>query len=120
LRAVGLEVSLTIEGQPHPLSQAADLSAYRVIQEALTNVVKHAESAPTTISLRYGETALTVTVRDVGTEHEGSSSVRRSGGHGITGMRERVALFGGTLTTAARGGHGFEVTATLPYGEVAL
>jgi signal transduction histidine kinase len=117
LRAAGLEVALAIEGRPHPLSQTADLSAYRVIQEALTNVIKHAESAPATIALRYGETALTVTVRDAGAEPDGLPPRRQSDGHGITGMRERVALFGGTLTTAARGGDGFEVTATLPYGE---
>jgi signal transduction histidine kinase len=116
LRAAGLEVALTIEGQPHPLSQAADLSAYRVIQEALTNVIKHAESAPAAISLCYDEMALTVKVRDAGTERNRSAPQRQSDGHGITGMRERVALFGGTLTTTAAGDQGFEVAATLPYG----
>jgi signal transduction histidine kinase len=116
LRSAGLEVTLAIEGEPHPLSQAADLSAYRVIQEALTNVIKHAESAPTTISLRYDEGALKVSICDAGAEGNGSAPRRRADGHGITGMRERVALFGGTLSTAARAGEGFEVTATLPYG----
>jgi signal transduction histidine kinase len=114
-RAAGLEIELTIEGQPHALSQTADLSAYRVIQEALTNVIKHAESAPTRIALRYSETGLTVTIRDAGGGENGLDRPRQPGGHGITGMRERVALFGGTLTTVARGGQGFEVVATLPY-----
>jgi signal transduction histidine kinase len=117
-RAAGLEIALTVEGQPHRLSQTADLSAFRIIQEALTNVIKHAESAPAAVSLQYGERELRVTIRDSGPGHNGTHPRVRIEGHGITGMRERVALFDGTLTAGARPGHGFEVVATLPYGEV--
>jgi signal transduction histidine kinase len=117
-RSAGLELGLTIEGQPHQLSQTADLSAFRIIQEALTNVIKHGESAPTAISISYGSQAVRVAIRDSGARRKGWGTRSRIEGHGITGMRERVALFGGTLTAGARPEGGFEVVATLPYGEI--
>jgi signal transduction histidine kinase len=117
-RAAGLELGLTVEGQPHQLSQTADLSAFRIIQEALTNVIKHGESAPTAISISYGSEALRVAIRDCGARRNGQATRPRIAGHGITGMRERVALFGGTLTAGARPEGGFEVVATLPYEEI--
>jgi signal transduction histidine kinase len=113
-RAAGLPVELAIEGEPRTLAQGVDLSAYRILQEALTNVLKHAGRAPTTITLGYREHALELTVTDRG-DRQAAAAV--PGGHGLIGMRERAALFGGTLTAAPRNGHGFEVRAVLPYGE---
>jgi signal transduction histidine kinase len=112
-RAAGLPVELAIEGEPRTLAQGVDLSAYRILQEALTNVLKHAGRAPTTITLGYRVDALELTVSDRG-DRQPAAAVQ--GGHGIIGMRERVALFGGTLTAAPRNGDGFEVRAVLPYG----
>jgi signal transduction histidine kinase len=113
-RAAGLPVDLAIEGEPRSLSQGVDLSAYRILQEALTNVFKHAGRVPTAITLGYRADALELTVTDTG--HARTTAVA-AGGHGLVGMRERAALFGGTLTAAPRNGHGFQVHAVLPYGE---
>jgi signal transduction histidine kinase len=112
-RAAGLPVELAVEGEPRTLSQGVDLSAYRILQEALTNVLKHAGRAPTTISLSYRPDALELTVTDSGQVRAAEAA---PGGHGLVGMRERAALFGGTLTAAPRNGTGFEVHAVLPYG----
>jgi signal transduction histidine kinase len=114
LRRAGLEVELAIEGQPHPLPRSVDLSAYRILQEALTNVVKHAAGARTEVKLTYASEALELTVVDHGGTARPPAANERSDGHGLIGMRERVALFGGTLTTHAIP-NGFQVTATLPY-----
>jgi signal transduction histidine kinase len=114
-RAAGLRVDLAVEGDPRPLAQSVDLSAFRILQEALTNVVKHAGRAHTTVLLSYRADALELTVTDTG---DGATApVPTPGGHGLVGMRERAALFGGTLTAGPRGDHGFEVHAVLPYGE---
>src|SRR4051794_1311446 len=114
-RAAGLRVELTVEGDARPLTQSVDLSAYRILQEALTNVVKHAGRARTSILVDYRPDALELTVTDSGdgtTAHEPAP-----GGHGLVGMRERAALFGGTLTAGPRGEHGYEIHAVLPYGD---
>jgi signal transduction histidine kinase len=113
-RAAGLPVDLAIEGEPRPLSQGVDLSAYRILQEAITNVFKHAGRVPTTITLGYRTDALELTITDSG---ETRAVAQAPGGHGLVGMRERAALFGGNLVAAPRDGHGFEVHAVLPYGE---
>jgi signal transduction histidine kinase len=100
------------------LSQSADLSAYRIVQEALTNVVKHAGRADTTVTLGYRDAGLELTITDRGDAALSARSPARSaGGHGLVGMRERAALFGGTLTAGPRSDHGFEVRALIPYGE---
>jgi len=114
-RAAGLRVELAVEGDPRPLAHSVDLSAFRIVQEALTNVVKHAGRADTTVLLGYRADALELTVTDSG--NGAAAPAPTPGGHGIVGMRERVALFGGTLTAGPRGDHGFEVRAVLPYGE---
>jgi signal transduction histidine kinase len=114
-RAAGLRVELAVEGDPRPLAQSVDLSAYRILQEALTNVVKHAGRAHTTVLLGYGAEALELTVTDTGDGAHADAPT--PGGHGLVGMRERAALFGGTLTAGPCGDHGFEVHAVLPYGE---
>ena len=120
-RAAGLRVDLAIEGEPRPLSQSADLSAYRIVQEALTNVVKHAGRADTTVTLSYRDAGLELTITDRGDAGlSANAGADSAGGHGLVGMRERAALFGGTLTAGPRGDHGFEVRALIPYGEGSL
>jgi signal transduction histidine kinase len=121
-RAAGLEIELTVEGRSRPLSQGVDLSAFRIIQEALTNVLKHAGRARTQITLSYRPEDLRVTVTDSGEEggpDSGEPSNDWAEGHGLIGMRERATLFGGTLTAAAGVTRGFTVSATLPYKEPA-
>lgn len=112
IRAAGVHVQIAREGEPRPLPQGADLSAYRIVQEALTNVVKHAGDASAEVTLRYGPTALELTVTDDGN----GASQNGAGGHGLVGMRERVALFGGELKTGAGpGGRGYSLRAVLPF-----
>jgi signal transduction histidine kinase len=118
LRRAGLEVELTIEGQPHQLPQGVDLSAFRIIQEALTNVVKHAATASTKVTLAYQAQGIRLTVIDTEDEIRATATQEPSDGHGVIGMRERAALFGGTLRAEAVPG-GFKVTATLPYAPTA-
>ena len=88
---------------------AVDQSAYRIVQEAVTNVVKHADRAETRITLGYGADALELTTADAG-----GGVPAGTPGHGLVGMRERAELFGGTLSAGPRDG-GFEVRAVLPY-----
>jgi signal transduction histidine kinase len=109
VRAAGVPVTVAIDGPPRTLARGVDQSAYRIVQEAVTNVVKHADRAPTTITLAYRDDALELTILDAGGGAPGE------GGHGLVGMRERAELFGGTLTAGPRDGHGFEVRAILPY-----
>jgi len=85
---------------------------YRIVQEARTNVVKHAGRAHTTVTLGYRPDALELTIADTGDVTPAPSP----GGHGLVGMRERAAMFGGTLSAGPRDGRGFEVHASLPYG----
>ena len=113
-RSAGLPLEVAVEGASRPLSPAVDLSAYRILQEALTNVFKHAGRVPTAVTLGYRAEALELTVTDMGSARLGAVA---PGGHGLVGMRERAALFGGTLTAAPLNGHGFRVHAVLPYGE---
>ena len=113
-RAAGLRVELAVEGAPRPVAQSVDLSAFRIVQEALTNVLKHAGRARTSVTIAYGPDALELTIVDSG---NGGASPAAPGGHGLIGMRERTALFGGTLIAGPRPGEGFEVRASLPYDE---
>jgi signal transduction histidine kinase len=110
-RGAGVGIDLTVEGEPRPLPQSVDLSAYRIVQEALTNVVKHAGRAHTTVTLGYRPDTLELTIADTGD----AAAEPSAGGHGLVGMRERAALFGGSLSAGPRAGHGFEVHASLPY-----
>jgi signal transduction histidine kinase len=112
LRRAGLDVSYHSTGQPRQYSSAVELSAYRIAQEALTNVTKHASGARTRIQVDRGVGELTVTVTDDGSQNPVRSAA--SGGLGIPGMRERAELLGGTLTAGPRPGGGFTVTARLP------
>jgi signal transduction histidine kinase len=110
-RMAGLEVELHIEGKPRPLAPGLDLAAYRIVQEALTNTRKHGGASHADVALRYTPSALEVEIVDDGTV---AASAARNGGHGLVGMRERVALYDGTLNTGAREGGGYAVRAVLP------
>ncbi len=112
MRDVGLPIELTIEGEPRPLPTGVDLSAYRIVQEALTNALKHARPASAHVTVRYGANDVELEVLDDG---RGSTNGGPHG-HGITGMRERVRLYGGTLETGRRAEGGFSVRARLPLG----
>ena len=114
-RAAGLDVELAVEGAPRPLAQSVDLSAFRIVQEALTNVLKHAGHAHTSVTIAYGRDALELTILDRGDGELARGRPSRPGGHGLIGMRERTAMFGGTLVARPRRDRGFEVSAVLPY-----
>jgi signal transduction histidine kinase len=114
-RAAGLDVELTIEGEPHVLAESIDLSAFRIVQEALTNVVKHAAGAHAQVTLSYQADAVQIAVVDNGDDSRPNPSATLAEGHGLIGMRERASLFGGSLTAEARPGRGFAVNARLPY-----
>jgi signal transduction histidine kinase len=111
-RAAGLETNLHIEGEAAIVSPALDLCAYRIVQEALTNAIKHAGPARVTVRLRWMGNALELDVSDDG---RGPMSVNgAAGGHGIAGMRERAGLHGGHIQTGVGSGGGFAVQARLP------
>jgi signal transduction histidine kinase len=115
LGKAGLAVRLQVEGTPSPLPAGVDLSAYRIVQEALTNVVKHAGPARARVVVGYRDQDVTVEVIDDG---RGAATSVRDGrvgtGHGLVGMRERVAAFGGDLEVGPRPAGGFRVAARLP------
>jgi signal transduction histidine kinase len=92
-RATGLPVDLSVEGTPFPLGAATELTAYRIVQEALTNTLRHAVARHATVTVSYDQPQLRVRIADDGTAK--APDARR--GHGIEGMRERAALHGGTL-----------------------
>jgi signal transduction histidine kinase len=109
----GQPVTLQVEGQPRTLPQTLELSIYRVVQEALTNVVRHAARARATVVVRYADNGgVVVEVTDDG---HASGTKRGDGrGHGLAGMRERVSLLGGELSAGPRAGGGYQVVARLP------
>jgi signal transduction histidine kinase len=111
LREAGLRVELRVEGEPVRLPPGIDLSAYRIVQEALTNTLKHAGPAEAEVIVRYHHSTLELEILDNGT---GAPARVNGSGHGLVGMRERVALYGGSLEAGARNGHGFGVWARLP------
>jgi signal transduction histidine kinase len=106
----GVRVEVHIEGTPCELPAGLDLSAYRIVQEALTNVVRHAGPATARVAVRYSPGQVALEVVDDG---RGPGAEDR-GGHGLAGMRERAALYGGTLEAGPVPGGGFRVAATLP------
>jgi signal transduction histidine kinase len=111
----GLAVRLRVEGTPSPLPAGVDLSAYRIVQEALTNVVRHAGPARAQVVVDYGDQEVRVEVTDDGRGAATSASDGRRGtGHGLVGMRERVQAFGGDLEAGPGPGGGFRVAARLP------
>jgi signal transduction histidine kinase len=119
VRAAGLPVRLILDGDGAALPAAVDVSAYRIVQEALTNVLKHAGSARAEVSVGVIGDALMIEVTDDGPGPEAADPARAEpapGGRGLTGMRERVALFGGELLAGPEPGGGFAVRARLPVG----
>jgi signal transduction histidine kinase len=112
VRAAGLPVTVQRTGMARPLPPGVELSVYRIVQEALTNTLKHAGPATAYVCLTYGEGALEVTVRDDG--YGPSAEAEASGGHGLLGMRERVHLFGGDFRAGPDEGGGFNVHARFP------
>jgi signal transduction histidine kinase len=116
-RAAGLPVALTVEGVPQPLPDGAALAAYRIVQESLTNTRKHGGPLATAqVMLRYLEDALVLRITDDG---PGPAATSDGGGHGLTGMRERVAIYGGWVQAGPKVGGGFQITARLPFAPAA-
>jgi signal transduction histidine kinase len=127
VRAAGLPVELSVrrhDGAPDALPPSVDVSAYRIVQEALTNVLRHAPGSGTRVEVEHGASAVTVVVEDdgsgAGTTHPAATDGtvqpvprQRIGGNGLVGMRERVAVHGGTLE-AGPCGTGFRVRASFP------
>ncbi|MGW2885539.1 sensor histidine kinase [Streptomyces griseoruber] len=112
-RGAGLEVTVSTEGDPRPPTAGADLTAYRIVQEALTNVTKHAAVGTADVRLVYADDRLAVMVTDGG----GKPPAGGGGGYGIVGMRERARSAGGRVRTGHRPGGGFEVVTELPLRE---
>jgi signal transduction histidine kinase len=112
-QSAGLPVELVIAGEPCPLPALLGLAAYRVVQEALTNTLRHAGPAHARVEVRYGDNLLELEVTDDGRATAGQTD-NGSGGRGLIGMRERVALLGGELEVGPRPGGGFRVAAVIP------
>jgi signal transduction histidine kinase len=106
----GLPVTLRVEGERPELSPGVDLSAYRIVQEGLTNALKHAKGAHAEVVVRYIDSSVQLEIADDGPGEPNGAS----GGHGLVGMRERVALYGGTIEAGPRDGGGFVLRAKLP------
>jgi len=116
----GLRVRIQVDGQRGPVPPGVDLSAYRIIQEALTNVIKHAASSRAIVAICYRADSVTVEITDDGpAPGVGAPLARPGSAHGVIGMRERVAVFGGEFAAAPRPEGGFRVRACFPIAEVA-
>ncbi|GLX01282.1 sensor histidine kinase [Microtetraspora sp. NBRC 16547] len=117
VRASGLPVEFIVSGSPQDIREGEQLVIYRIIQEALTNTLKHGgPGVRASVLMEYGSHDVTLTVSDDG---RGASAARSDDGHGLIGMRERVSMYGGTVSAAPRPGGGFRVTARLPIGQTA-
>jgi signal transduction histidine kinase len=119
-RASGLPVQVTVEGEARSLPPALDLVSFRIVQEALTNAIKHAGPARALVRVTFSADCLQLEIIDTG-----RGPLRRRGpddavGHGLVGMRERLSLYGGDLRTGHRSGGGFQVVASIPLAEVAI
>ena len=110
-QAAGLPVDVVVSGDARPLPPAVDAAAFRIVQESLTNVIRHAGATRATVAVRHGEAGVEIEVTDDG---RGANGDGDGGGHGLAGMRERVALLGGDLDAGTRPSGGFRVRATLP------
>jgi signal transduction histidine kinase len=109
-RAAGVHAELSVEGEPRELPAGVDLSAYRITQEALTNVIRHASASHVQMTVRYLPHAVELLVSDDGVD----GTTDQATGHGLLGMRERAAMFGGEVSAGPLIGGGFEVRAVLP------
>jgi signal transduction histidine kinase len=114
IRTAGLPVGYTVSGEPLPMPAGLALVVYRIVQEALTNVMKHAGPAATAqVALHYGDQSVEIRIRDDGR----GATISDGRGHGLVGMRERAAVYGGQVSAAPAPGGGFEVVARLPVKE---
>jgi signal transduction histidine kinase len=109
-RELGLPVELRVEGTPEPLPASVDLTAYRLVQEGLTNAIKHARAGQAEVVVRYGDGHVELTVTDDGSGDGGGDS----GGHGLVGMRERVSIYGGQLEAGPLAAGGYRLHARIP------
>jgi signal transduction histidine kinase len=114
VRASGIRVELRMEGTDQQLSPSLELSIYRVVQEALTNIVKHAPGARAVAELTVSAGKVRLDIRDDGGPGDAAPRAAQGAGHGITGMRERTGAFGGWLVAGPVAGGGFQVTAEIP------
>jgi signal transduction histidine kinase len=115
--SAGVPTRVAISGRPRPLLAAVDQAAYRIVQESLTNVLRHAGAASASVRVAYEPNRLVVEVVDDGRAREAGDGGGSPGtGHGIAGMRERALAFGGQLEAGKRPGGGFRVRASLPFG----
>jgi signal transduction histidine kinase len=113
-RETGLPVDLEIDGEPVPLPAGVDLTAYRLVQEGLTNAIKHAAARHAEVRVRYDPGHVEIEVYDDGRGADGADSTSSDGGHGLVGMRERVSIYGGELEAGPRVGGGFRLRAKIP------
>ena len=104
---------MRVDGDPLELPRGIDISAYRIVQEGLTNALKHADASQAEVALEYAADQLRIVVRDNG--H--GALTRNGGGHGLIGIRERVKLYGGEMSTDSANGGGFILSARLPLTE---
>lgn len=116
VRSAGLPVRLSVEGDVRRLPPGVELAAYRIVQEAMTNALKHSGAANLDVRIRYSRTCLEILVDDDGSSAM-PSGAGSSSGHGLVGMKERVSLYGGTVQAGPRPGGGFGVHARIPVGE---
>ncbi|TDC51147.1 sensor histidine kinase [Actinomadura sp. KC345] len=114
-RGSGLSVAVVVAGMPRPLNAGVDLSAYRIVQESLSNASRYAPGSRVHIEVKYGSETLGVSVSDDGARSAPEES--HGGGHGLVGMRERVTMLGGSLRAGPRDDAGWSVAAELPYGD---
>jgi len=112
VRGAGLQVLLTVRGEPVALPPGLDLSAYRIVQEALTNTLKHASASRAEVTVRYGPGEIEIEVRDDG---RGPAGDEPGHGHGLVGIRERVKVFGGEMSTGRSPSGGYVLHARLPW-----
>jgi signal transduction histidine kinase len=110
----GLPVRLHVDGEPFPLPAAIDLSAYRIVQEGLTNALKHARASHADVTVCYGSDSLRTEVRDDGVGAAASDGLGTGHGHGLVGIRERVKIYGGEMTAGTANGGGFVLSTRLP------
>ena len=113
-RKGGLAAELIVDGKPRLLPAGAEVSAFRIVQEALTNVRRHAAASRVEVRLRYGTDALELSIEDNGTT---AGAAGEGEGHGLRGMRERAAMVGGALSVGPLDAGGYRVSAILPYAE---
>jgi signal transduction histidine kinase len=116
LEQAGVAVALAVEGDARPLAPAVDVAAYRIVQESLTNVLRHAGPARAAVTVTYHDTCVEVEVVDDGRGAAAAPSSSRTPGHGISGMRERATAVGGEVDAGPRPGGGYRVRARLPVG----